>query len=527
MSQKKLLAIAFIILAFGLTSCCRKQEESKDILRVAISHDPMSLDPRQVFLSKDVSIAKALYEGLFRENGNVPDLALAENYQLSQDGCTYTFFLKKTFWNNGDPVTAYDFEESIKQIYSQEIDCVTLRSLALIKNSHAVLTRKLPVKELGVHALNEHTLEITLERPCSHFVEVLTHPIFYPVHASLREYYKNKRLIRSFPIISNGPFMISHYEPQHFLLLNKNPLYYDQKNVSLSTIRLQIISDIHTATQMFQKKLIDLIGLPWTSSFPLEEQQVLDPENLCNYPVLNCSVLFCNMNNKPFNNPLLRAAFSLAINRETLLKIAGKGSVASSFVHPRLSQVPPQILSLTERTTLARMYLTEALKTLSEEDLEKIILIYPVESLCLRAVVQEIRQQLFDILGIKIVTLGLEYHCFLDKRSRGDFALATGNWIADYHQASAFLSVLGDGMKYKDFQLIRWQNEEYTNIVAQLLIKDSQDLQMIAEQLLLKENPIIPLYHLDYVYAKHSRVANLQTSSFGEVDLKKVSLIEQ
>ena len=125
------------------------------------------------------------------------------------------------------------------------------------------------------------------------------------------------------------------------------------------------------------------------------------------------------------------------------------------------------------------------------------------------------------------MTLGLEYHCFLDKRSRGDFALATGNWIADYHQASAFLSVLGDGMKYKDFQLIRWQNEEYTNIVAQLLIKDSQDLQMIAEQLLLKENPIIPLYHLDYVYAKHSRVANLQTSSFGEVDLKKVSLIEQ
>ena len=136
MYQKKFLAIsiAFVTLAFGLTSCYHKEELPKDSLRVAIGHDPMSLDPRQVFLNKDVSIVKALYEGLVRKSDNTLQLALAERYLQSKDGCVYTFFLKKTFWSNGDLVTAYDFEESIKQIYCREIDNVTLRSLALIKN---------------------------------------------------------------------------------------------------------------------------------------------------------------------------------------------------------------------------------------------------------------------------------------------------------------------------------------------------------------------------------------------------------
>ena len=75
-------------------------------------------------------------------------------------------------------------------------------------------------------------------------------------------------------------------------------------------------------------------------------------------------------------------------------------------------------------------------------------------------------------------------------------------------------------------QLIDWQNQEYTGIVTRLLIEDSRDLQLVAERLLLKESPLIPLYHLDYVYAKHPRVSNLQTSLLGEVDLKKVSLSE-
>ena len=528
MSQKKFLAIsiAFVTLAFGLTSCYHKEELPKDSLRVAIGHDPMSLDPRQVFLNKDVSIVKALYEGLIRESDNVLKLALAERYLQSKDGCAYTFFLKKTFWSNGDLVTAYDFEESIKQIYCREIDNVTLRSLALIKNSHAVLTKELPIEQLGVRALNAYTLEITLERPFPHFLEVLTHPVFYPVHTSLREYYKDKRGKRSFPKVSNGPFTIQCYEPQSFLLLNKNPLYHDQQNVLLNAVRLQIVSDIHTATQLFQKNHVDLVGFPWSSSFPLEEQKTLPQGVLFDYPVLSCTVLFCNINDKPLNNASLRAALSLAIDRETLLKIAGKGSVATSFAHPCLSRIPSEELPREERIALAKAHLTEALNTLSKEDIEKITLIYPVESICLRTVVQEIRQQLFDVLGFKISTLGLEYHCFLDKRAKGEFSLATGNWTADYHHANSFLSILGNGTGYKDLQLIDWQNQEYTGIVTRLLIEDSRDLQLVAERLLLKESPLIPLYHLDYVYAKHPRVSNLQTSLLGEVDLKKVFLSE-
>ncbi|EPJ29561.1 bacterial extracellular solute-binding s, 5 Middle family protein, partial [Chlamydia psittaci 09DC78] len=110
----------------------------------------MSLDPRSACLSKDISIAQALYEGLVRERSAHPELALAQYYTISSDQTVYTFYLKEASWSNGDPVTAYDFEESIKQIHKLEVACSSNFLLSVIKNSHAVMSKQLPVDTLGI-----------------------------------------------------------------------------------------------------------------------------------------------------------------------------------------------------------------------------------------------------------------------------------------------------------------------------------------------------------------------------------------
>lgn len=189
---RKHYALYFLCLSsLLLTSCHHRhsQENTERCLRIGISYDPVSIDPRCTYLKKDVSLAKALYEGLIRERvSNDVILGIAEKYTVSNEGYVYTFNLRNTLWSNGDPLTAYDFEESIKQIHTKNLPISYHNLLYIIKNSKAIMEEGLPIEELGVKALDAKTLEITLEHPSENFIEMLAHPLFFPVHRSLREH---------------------------------------------------------------------------------------------------------------------------------------------------------------------------------------------------------------------------------------------------------------------------------------------------------------------------------------------------
>ncbi|QVE49580.1 peptide ABC transporter substrate-binding protein [Chlamydia crocodili] len=520
-----LSAILFLGIFLLCPSCHTNISKNQNSLKIAISHDPMSLDPRSACLSKDISIAQALYEGLVRERPGNPELALAKCYTISDDQTVYTFYLKDTLWSNGDPVTAYDFEESIKQIHKLEVTLSSNFLPRVIKNSQAVISKKLPIDTLGIRALDKSKLEIILEKPVPYFLELLAYPIFFPVHKSLRNFYSSGGI--NLPNISNGPFVIENYQPQNQLIIKKNPLYHDKCSVHLDTIIFQIVPDTHTAMQLLQKNLIDWVGSPWSSPISKEDQYHIPKDKLHNYPVLGTTALICNLKNSPTNNVALRKALAYAIDKTTLLQFISHGKVAEHFLPPELSKISKcSYLSQEERQEYARECFKEAQKELSQKYISELSIIYPLESACLNAVVQEIQQQIKNVLGIHITIHGMEYHCFLDKRRRGDFTLATGRWVADYPRPTSFLAILGNFKSDEPTKsLTKWENEKYNHILDSLLSpgENSRD-QILAEELIEDELPIIPLYHFEYTYAANPKIQNSYTSLLGHIDLKETEL---
>lgn len=507
--------LCLICLVCAVPSCTSAPQRGSDSLRIAMNHDPLSLDPRNVCLSKDISIVQALYEGLVREKDGELQLSLAERYTLSEDGCTYTFYLKPTLWNNNDVLTAYDFEHSVKQIYQGNIQSTSLDLLSCIKNSNAVLHHQKPLDALGIKALNTLTLEITLESPIAYFLELVARPIFYPVHQSRREA-GSQVAITSY--ISNGPFSVKEFSPQSHLVLTKNPLYYDQQSVHLKEIVFQIVPDEHTAIQLLQKNQVDWVGAPWVSSLPIEMMNMVPSDRIFSYPVLGTAVLMYNLERFPLNNSCLRKAIAYAIDKDAILKFVPCGETAYTFVHPLLSEMEHiKKLSKEEREQLARYYLQKTREQLSQKDLEELVIIYPLGSSNLYMVVQEIQQQIKTVLDFTIGIQGMEYHCFMDKRNRGDFFLATGKWIAEYQHPVSFLKMFDKN----NGGATRWRNEEYHRLISKIILCDEKKALCLAEKILDQECPIVPLYHFAYTYAINPRIKNVCPSLLGYVDLKE------
>nr|WP_081031110.1 peptide ABC transporter substrate-binding protein [Chlamydia ibidis] len=529
----KTTALAFkFLLSAGVFLCTgchnRISTQGNNTLRIAMSHDPISLDPRSASLSKDLSLAYALYEGLLRDNAGELVNGIAEKYTVSQDGTTYLFFLKQVQWSNGDEITAYDFEESIKQIYQKEVVCSSSTLPLMIKNAQEVMNHQLPIDSLGIRAIDNHTLEIILEKPQSCFLNTVAHPVFFPVHKTLRDYYTTGKSI-TLPI-TNGPFIISNYQPQNQLILKKNPLYHDRDNVSLNTIVFQIVPDSYTATQMLQKDLIDWIGSPWSSPISKEDQMHISEEKFHSYPVLGTMALICNLNTSPLYNLALRRALSYAIDKASLLQFINNCEVAESFLPCNLSRYNdyPK-LTTEERRKKAQFYFKEAEKTLSSKQISELSIIYPLESGALNAIIQEIQQQIKNVLGIHINIQGMEYHCFVEKRNRGDFSLATGKWMADYPQPSSFLAILGNLKQDQPTQsLTKWDNPEYNNLLCKLYFsRGDENDQRNAEHLIAEDLPIIPLYHFKYSYAINPKINNLYESALGYIDIKRLEIVRE
>ncbi|WP_192940624.1 peptide ABC transporter substrate-binding protein [Candidatus Chlamydia corallus] len=515
----KSLVLTLFFLCPTLLSCS-KQEISEKNLIIAMSHDLADLDPRNAYLSRDISLAKALYEGLTRETHEGIKLALAESYTLSEDQRVYSFKLRPSLWSDGTPLTAYDFEESLKQLHSEEVSTSVHTLLSVIKNSLAINSGQKSRETLGINAKDDLTLEITLEQPFPYFLALMACPVFSPVHKSFRDYYKTRTPPSTY--ISNGPFILKKREHQNYVILEKNPYYYDHGSVHLNLVTLKIIPDQSTASKLFKNKSIDWIGSPWSSPLPNEDQKILAKEKIHTYPVLSTTLLIYNLQKPLIQNKALRKAIAYAVDKKAISRLVPSTEEALTLVPPDLSEIHiEEEITTEERLKKAKAYFQEAKQTLSEKELVELSILYPVDSYNSSIIVQEIQRQLKDVLGLKIKIYGTEYHCFLKKRRQGDFFIATGGWIAEYLSPMSFLSILGNP---KD--LTKWKNCDYEETLAKIRLTQAyKDNLKRAEMMIEEETPIIPLYHGKHIYAINPKIQNTFGSLLGHMDLKNVEIL--
>ena len=310
------------------------------VLNVMVEVEVESLDPQVATDGTSFEVIANYTDGLTQMDADgaaVP--AIAESWDVSEDGTIYTFHLREDAnWSNGEPVTANDFvfawQRAADPALASEYSYM-LSDIGQIKNAAAIIAGEMDKSELGVKAIDDKTLEVTLEVPVSYFLSLMYFPTFYPVNQAFFEGLADGTFGTSpETVLSNGAFVLTSYEPAALSFsLTKNADYYDADKVQLDGLNYQVIKDSQQAYMSYQNGDLDIVML----SGDQVEQVEGDPElNITGAGYL--WYLTLNMHDVPaLNNQNMRLALSNAVNRASIVgDVVKDGSVAT------YTAVPPQ-----------------------------------------------------------------------------------------------------------------------------------------------------------------------------------------
>ena len=462
--------------------------------------EPQTLDPHLAEGLPAEHILRDLFEGLTAESPDgriTPGAAIRWN--ISRDGKTYTFYLRRdALWSNGDPVTAEDFVYGLQRSANPETASKYAQVLLPIENAPEVLSGDLPPSELGVTAMDEFTLQISMRDPTPYFLALLANPSTFPVHrASVLEH--GSTFSRPGNLVSNGAYVLSEWVIRSRIELIKNENYWDADNVILEKVNYYPFEDQSTALKRFRAG-----KLHWTSEVPNNQFKWLlkhYPDELVISPWLGSYYFGFNLEREPFIENLgLRMALMLALDRDLLTeKVTQFGELPSFALVPPgirdyVSPVPEWAQwSQAERETEARRLYGMA--GYSEENPLRFEIRYTAgennKKMALAAA--SLWKQ---VLGVQATLLNEEKKVFLQNREQRILTqVFQAGWISDYADAYSFLNLFRSGHGRNDFG---YSNSLYDALLdeveAERIPSIRRRLMFETERLLLADVPFIPLY---------------------------------
>lgn len=526
--KKRVVSVLLLIVSIliSITGCSSSNSQirppSKNEIRFALDADPTSLDPRLAGTCTSQILTRAVFEGLTRigRDGR-PNLALANSYSVSNDKTSYIFSLRPSKWSNGMDVTAEDFVYAWSSVLSHSTSSSYAYAYFLLKNGKAVYQRKAPLEALGVKAINPSTLEITLEHPVPYFLELLSNPIFSPVCKSVAETYPNW-VVDHF--VSNGPFVVDQYELKNFLILKKNPFYWDQDSVKIDALSFSIIADSSTAYNMFLTGALDWYGDPFTTMHSEFSQELAKKNALRITGKATIRWIVCNTQKKHLSTPEVRQALSMAIQRSSLCKDLLQNEEEPAFsILPKILSFFPQHQPK-ENPIAAKKFLDTSLQQLGFSAGE-----YPTFHLLLAGnsdhllICQALQDQLKKDLNIDLQLEICEKSMYWSRLYTGNFDMAMTSWyswIADPIDTLDYLRDRNNGINSTG-----WGSAEYTSLLeasdAEPDPEKRKALLAQAESLVMNELPIIPVCTETGRYAKRD-IQNEIFSTIGELELKEI-----
>lgn len=506
------------------------------MLRLNMKTQPKTFDPRKagdVFSSQMIFL---LFEGLVKRypDGSIK-LAQAESYKISQDKLTYTFTLKDTVWSNNTPVTAYDFEQTWKDILRPDFPTVCDYAFSPIKNATAAKKGLVSLDQVGIKALNAKTLVITLEHPTPYLLQLLCLPPFSPIN--IENDRKNPKWVynEGAHFLCNGPFLLEKMDQGNQITFTRNAKYRKTKDMHPEKIVFNIVENNHVTLEMFKQGSIDIIGDSLTD-IPLEEISELEKKWTFASEAQPCSVfIYLNTERFPFNHPKIRRAFGLAINRQELIGLIGKGAKKNIKTNPiniayqgrsSATNIVPSCIKKNRYSsffkdndaTQANVLLEEGLLELgiTKEAFKAVTLYYYPGIYATDELVQIIQQQWFQVLGILVKLEKLDLSIAIDKMTKGEYSMCLLGWLAFFDDP---MNVL-ERFKYKKYTMnfSKWENSKFIELIDRSNYEDGDKRLLTleeAERVLINDMPVIPLYHRDFVYLINPRL-NSKVSLSGD-----------
>jgi len=356
MLKKTMVLLVVLTLVVGLGVGCKPAAEPTDetptettpteppaesggpvgqVIRYNQFSEPETLDAAKATGVGEGVVLNALFEGLIRLDNEVPTPGMAEEWG-SEDGVVWTFKLRKDAkWSNGDPVTAHDFVYSYQRVLDPATAADYAYQMYYLKNGEAINAGEMDVSELGVEAVSDYELKITLEYPTPYFESLLAFTTYLPVHKATVEEYGDEYSGEAEYLTTNGPFILQEWRHNDALILVPNEDYWDREAVKLERLELLCVNDTNTELAMFETDELDILdGIPLEEMDRLKEQGlILGAECGTYYGLFNVEVF-------PFDDVRVRKAFTYAINRQAIIDNVVKGGQK-----PALAYVPYGMLN--------------------------------------------------------------------------------------------------------------------------------------------------------------------------------------
>ncbi len=504
MKLAKLLANSVLALAFAGAALAATSASAEVVLHRGNGGEPQTLDQAHTSIDVEANILKDLYEGLtvYDASGTIIP-GIAESWTVSDDGLTYTFKLRADAkWSNGDPVTAGDFVYSYQRIEDPKTAANYANILYPIKNAEAINTGKgdkaMTPDQLGVKAIDDKTLEITVERPTPYFLELMAHQTALPVEQADVEKY-GEDFVKPGNMVSDGAYMLTENVANDHITLIKNPNYYDAANVKVDKVIYYPTEDQAAAIRRFQAGELDL-----QYQFPADQmaflKKTLGDGVVHAAPALATYYYVFDTRHAPFDNVNVRRALSMAIDRDFLAgKIfAGAQLPSYSFVPPGMGGYTPGTADFASMSQLDRE--DEAKKLLADAGYGpggkplKIEIRYNTNANH-EKVATAIADNWKD-LGAQVSLMNLDvksHYAYLQEG--GTFDVARAGWAADYADPENFLFLCIS--TNNTFNYGHYNNPKFDALMQQSYAERDRakraQIMHDAEALLMHDQPVAPL----------------------------------
>lgn len=504
-SEKKwrLRRLAPVFSALCLLACCLltagcRREKPADIT-IINKAEPETLDPALLTGVPEMRIDIGLFEGLVRLDPKTaqPIPGLAKSWDISPDGKTYTFHLRTNLvWSTGGPITADDVVYSWIRTLNPATASQYAGQLYYVKNAEAFNSGKIKDPSLvGVHALDKDTVQVELNAPTVFFLDICAMPLTDVVPRQTIEKYGD-RWVMARPLPVDGPYELAYWRLNDKVRLVKNPRYWDAANTQSDIIDLLPIGTPSTAFNLYEQGQVDII---WDKEIvPAELLDVLRKRpDVHSFNYLASYFIDINVTRKPFDDPRVRKALALAVDRERIVnKITRGGERPISHLVPDGTANYTSPPGLDYNPALAKKLLAEAGYP-GGKGFPRFEYLSPGSGQTLNQdIAIELQQMWHDTLGINMTMRQEEWKAYLSSMSHLRYDVGASDWIGDYDDANTFLALfLSNGGNNRT----GWKNARYDELVneanEQTDIKKREKLFQQAESILVHDQlPIIPLY---------------------------------
>ncbi|HHR6021275.1 TPA: oligopeptide ABC transporter substrate-binding protein OppA [Providencia alcalifaciens] len=464
--------------------------------------EPQSLDPHKIEGVPESHLARDLLEGITivgPEGETLPGSAISwENKDFKE----WTFKIRDgAKWSNGDPVTAEDFVYSWRRLADPDTASpyASYLQYAHVQNVDDVIAGKKKPEELGVKALDDKTLVLTLSEAVPYIPKLLSHPSMSPVNKKVVEKFGAK-WTQPGNFVGNGAYKLKDWTVNERIVLERSPTYWDNAHTVIDQVTFLPISSEVTDVNRYRSGEIDMTY----TNLPIEQfkniQQTMQ-KDLRVSPYLCTYYYEINNEKPPFNDPRVREALKLSMDRDTIAnKIKGMGDIPAygftpPFTNGMKAEKPDWYTNMTQeqRNEKAKQLLEEA--GYNKSNPLKFNLLYNTSDLHKRIAIAASSMWKKNT-GAEVKLENQEWKTFLDSRHQGAYDVARAGWCADYNEPSSFLNML---LSYSSNNTVHYKNKDFDAAMKKTLqVKtddERADLYKQAEQIVDKDSAIVPLYY--------------------------------